>query len=210
MTHKLDSWVKAVLSRAFEDSIVSSYTPNRFPVTVSDVIDLHENRQDSLADILANARHRLEKIEQYSKKAWKEYLIETNKDALKSLTTELHILREEEKAYSEARRIARRYLMKKLTSVQKSAYKLALKSLERNLAHIEKSIDEVKTNIEKGEDDLILLSKAGYKYSELQRSGVLKTTRDFIDATEKKLKRQSRKLAVISTCKSLEQAWRNR
>ena len=210
MTHKLNPSAKAVLSLAFEDSIVSSRTPNKFPVTVSDVIEMHKNRCDSLVDILANARHRLEEVGQYSQKVWKKSLIDTNKDALKSLTTELNALQKEEKVYSEARRIARRCLTKKLTSEQKAAYSLALKSLERNLTYIEESIDEVKTNIEKCEDDLISLSKAGYKHSEMQRNGILKTTRDFIAATDKKLKRQSRKLAVISTCRSLEQAWRNR
>ena len=210
MAHNLNSNAKAVLSLAFEDSIVSSCTPNKFPANVRDAIEMHKNRRDSLVDILANARHRLEEIGQYSQKVWKKSLIETNKDALKSLTTELNALQKEEKVYREARRIARRCLRKKLTSEQKAAYSLALKSLERNLTYIEESIDEVKTNIEKYEDDLISLAKVGYKYSEMQRNGVLKTIRDFIDATDKKLKRQSRKLAVISTCRSLEQAWRNR
>lgn len=210
MAHKLDSWVKSVLSLAFEDSIVSSCTPNKSPANVRDAIEMHKNRCDSLVDILANARHRLEEVGQYSQKVWKKSLIDTNKDALKSLTTELNVLQKEEKVYSEARRIARKCLTKKLVSEQKAAYRLALKSLERNLTYIENNIDEVKTNIEKCEDDLISLAKVGYKYSEMQRNEVLKTIRDFIDAADKKLKRQSRKLAVISMCESLEQAWRTR
>ena len=163
MAHNLNSNAKAVLSLAFGDSIVSSCTPNRSLVNGRDVIAIHKNRQDSLADILTNACHRLEEIEQYSKKAWKECLIETDKDALKSLTTELSALQKEAAAYGKARGIALRYLMKKLSPVQKAAYRLALKSLERTLNYIEKHMVEIKTNIEKCEDDLIFLSKAGYK-----------------------------------------------